>query len=88
MKVVPYDFTKAKFKDDLSKGYWVTLYMIFDGSSVYHFAHHYDCFENEVLAHQLGVSIHSFKQTILVTPFQFPDIFKEIEDYVSNSDMD
>lgn len=88
MKVIPYEFHEAKFIDVLSKGYWVTLYMFFDGTSVHHFAHSSDWFENQLLARELGFSTYGFKQTILVTPRDFPDIFKEIEDYVSHTDND
>ena len=88
MNVIPYDFNKARFKDDRLKGYWVTLYMFFDGTSVHSFAHHYDSIENEMLARQLGYNTYSFKQSILVTADSFPDIFKEIESYVSDSHLD
>lgn len=84
----PCDFKKARFMQPLCKGYWVTLYCLFDGKSVYWFFHQPEAMENASIAYETGVSVTSFIEKVLVTPTQHTEIFNMIEDYVSRSDKD
>lgn len=101
MNIIPYDykdaelinkcpceFRKARFMQPLLKGYYVTLYCIFDGEKVYHFFHQSEMLDNALLGREAGYSLTEFKYTILVTPDKHPEIFNEIEDYVSLSNKD
>lgn len=85
---IPYDFKKAKFLQPLTRGYWVTLYCIFDSERVVHFFKQCDMMENLLLAREAGFSCSSFIQKLLVTPDTHPEIFNTIEDYVHRSDFD
>lgn len=81
--VVPYTFRKAHFKDDKIKGYWISLYCFYDGTSVYMFHHQSEMLENACFAQECGVEVTTFIKDILVTETHFSGIFHEIEDYVS-----
>lgn len=90
IKVIPYDYKVAKFKDYYSEGFWVKLYCFFDGEHVYCFPHEHDALDNIQLCHECGVDTDIFTRTVLVTPRRFAHIFNEIRDYenVSRSDSD
>lgn len=88
MRIVPYDFRPAKFISSRSIGYWVRLYLLFDGTTTYTFYHLSDCIENAALCKELGVVSYSFQHEILVTLDTFPLIFNEIQNYVSSSNHD
>lgn len=79
--VIPYDYKPAKFKDNLSEGYWVNLYCFFDGKHMYYFAHQSEMLENAGFCIECGNDTDTFMRTILVTPRRFSHIFKEIRDY-------
>lgn len=85
MVIVPYTFRKAHFKSDTSCGYWVTLFCVFDGKSVYSFFHESDRTDNCMLMNELGVNFQIFHHDVLVTPDFFSEIFYSIEDYVQKS---
>lgn len=88
MQVVLYDFRKAHFHHGGLTGYWVRLYLLFDGVSVSSFRHVSEQIENASLARECGVYCYTFDKEILVTESTFPQIFKEIQDYVQNSSLD
>lgn len=85
MDIVPYSFRKAHFQRATSRGYWVTLFCVFDGTSVHSFFHEYNRIENCMLMKELGVDFRLFHQEVLVTPDCFSEIFYSIEDYVQKS---
>lgn len=88
MDVVPYDFRKARFHVNNLVGYWVRLYLLFDGAVVSTFFHLSEQMENASLARECGVYCYTFEKEILVTESTFPKIFKQIQDYVSKSSLD
>lgn len=88
MNVVPYDFRKARFHSDLITGYWVRLYLLFDGVTTYTFFHLSEQMENASLCRECGGTPYTFDKEILVTESTFPQIFKSIQDYVHDSCLD
>lgn len=88
MKIVPYNFRKARFQYGEGIGYWVRLYLFFDGESTHTFFHESEMIENSCLARELGYNCTTFTEWILVTPKVHPHIFKEIDDYVQDSHYD
>lgn len=64
-------------------GYWVTIYLIFDGSHTYTLFSEADMIDNALMIMETG-QVHTFSKDILVTPLQFPHIFEEINNYVSS----
>lgn len=88
MQVIPYDFRQAKDKNCNVIGYWIKIYCMFDGKSVHWFAHQYDLLDNQWLCHDLGVRTTLFTQSIFVDRDNYPDIYKEIEDYVHGTRHD
>lgn len=85
MDIVPYTFREAKFLHGNLRGYWVTIFCVFDGKSVYSFFHESDRIDNCMLMKELGVDFDMFHREIIVSPNRFPDIFSTIEDYVQKS---
>lgn len=88
MDVIPYKFRPAQFLHTKDKGYWVTLYMFFDGTSTHTFYHQSDLLDNMSFAQECGLYCYPITSEILVTADTFPLIFKEILDYVSQSNND
>lgn len=88
MRVVPCDFRPARFVHPNLKGYWVHLYLLFDGQTTYTFFHQSDMLDNSLLAIECGRNIIPFHQEILVTPTQFSDLYNKIEEYVSDTNHD
>lgn len=89
MKVVPYTFKRTP--DDYLDGspmYQVTLYLLFDGTTTFTFKHQFDLLENTAIVDELGIDYQIFHKNILVHKDRFSDIYKEIFDYVSESDND
>lgn len=88
MEIVPYEFRKAEFQYHNGHGYWVRLYMFFDGESTHTFFNQAEMIENSCFARELDYSCTTFDTWILVSPYFHPKIFYTIEDYVSNSHYD
>lgn len=61
------------------KGYWVTLYFVYDGERTYTFFDEATWIDNCLLMAESGY-IHSFTKDILVTPDKFPSMYKQISD--------
>lgn len=85
MVIVPYTFRNAHFISDSYRGYWVTLFCVFDGKSVHSFFHESDRTDNCIFMNELGVNFQLFHHDVLVTRDCFSDIFYSIEDYVQKS---
>lgn len=81
----PYEYKKAKFMSPLLRGYWVTFYLIFDGTSFTHCFNKSDLLDNADFARECGFKPTLFTERILVTPDSYPEIFNVIESYVSRS---
>lgn len=75
-----YTWRKARFQHASSVGYWVTLYLIYDGERCYIFYNESDFVDNSCLMSET-CSITSFIREILVTPTQHSSIFREIYDF-------
>lgn len=85
MDIVPFTFREAKFLHGNLRGYWVTLFCVFDGKSVHSFFHESDRTDNCILMNELGVNFQLFNHDVLVTSDCFSEIFLSIEDYVQKS---
>lgn len=77
---IGYTFRKAKFMQPTLRGYWVTLYLIFDGERTYTFYDQETWLDNALLMSE-SCSVQSFTQQILVTPDSFSSIYKQISDF-------
>ena len=88
MDVIPYNFRSAQFLHTNVIGYWVTLYMFFDGSSTHTFYHQSDFIDNMLFAQECGCYCYPITSEILVTSDTYPLMFKEIVYYVSQSNND
>lgn len=62
-------------------GYTITMYYLFDGKNTYSFRSQKDALDNALLLHELGVKTNTFFQQFVVTSDNFPEIWKEIQDY-------
>lgn len=84
----PYEYRPAKFQLSVQRGYWVRIYLMFDGSSAHFFWNSSDLYDNSLMAHDLGISVSVWCKHILVTETDYFDIFKYIDSHVSRSDID
>lgn len=66
-------------------GYRVKLYLIFDGERVYTLYNPSDWIDNVNLMRENGTQCYTFTQDIIVTPTSMHDIFRSINDYVSEA---
>lgn len=84
----PYTFRKARFMMPLLRGFWVSFYCIYDGTSLTHCFNQSDWVDNAQLARELGYQVTTFIHDILVTKDNYPDIFNTIMEYVPRSYFD
>lgn len=84
--VPPYVFRKAAFLHSIDVGYWVTLFIVFDGFDMYSFFRESDAIDNASEAYDMGYYVTKFSKEILVTPNHHSNIYNEIFNYVSSSD--
>lgn len=71
-------FKPAKFKDDITRGFWVTIYLIFDGERVYTFYDEADWIDNSCMMIESGIHIHTFYHDVLCTPTHLPDLYNKV----------
>lgn len=71
-------FKPAKFKDDINCGFWVTIYLIFDGERTYTFYDAADWIDNSCMMSEAGIHIHTFYYDVLCTPKHLPDLYNKV----------
>lgn len=74
--------------DSYDRIFRVRLYCMFDGNITYSFFHQHIMLDHYNEALKRGADVSCFVQSIIVTPFKFKNIYKEIFDYVSSADFD
>lgn len=75
----------AKFQHDLYEGFWVTIYLIFDGERTYTFFSESDMVDNYMMMLESGIVAHNFYKDVLCTPTHCPELYKKVKEYVSTS---
>lgn len=84
----PFDVRPAKFKHDNPfniKGYWLKLYIIFDGENLNYFTTQSDWLDNMCMAKEMNIDVTNFTHDLLVTNLRHVKLFNMIEDYVQSS---
>ena len=80
-----YEVYPVKFQHDSIKGYRVKLYCIFSDDRIYTLFNPKDWIDNLNMMRESGSSCSSFTHDIIVTPTHHPEIFNDIDQYVSKS---
>lgn len=90
--VCKYDYeplmVRSPTDDSYDRIFRVRLYCLFDGNITYSFFHQHIMLDHYNEALKRGCDVSCFVHSIIVTPFKFKNIFKEISDYVSRSNSD
>ena len=81
-----YEVYPVKFMHDNIKGYRIKVYCIFSEDRIYTLFNPTDWIENVNMMREAGSSCSTFTHDIIVTPTHHPEIFAEIDKYVSASD--
>ncbi len=89
LDIVPYDYRPCSFvdidKNINCKGYLVTLYLIFDGTTTYTFFHQLEWLDNVAFIQEVDIrNVDIFTKVIFVSSTRFPHIFNDIELYEHN----
>ena len=71
-------FRRARFQHDMYDGFWVTLYLIFDGKHTFTCFDESEWLENSALMTESGTHIHSFCKDVLCTPIHLPELYQEV----------
>lgn len=74
------NYRKARFQHDCYEGYWVTLYLIFDGERIYTFYTQDDWIDNCALMVENGTHVHQFAHEVLCTPTHLPELYQKVRE--------
>lgn len=80
-----YRVRPAKFAHGLYDGYWVTIYLLFDGERTYTFFSESDWLDNYQMMIEAGFCPHHFYHDVLCTPTQCIELYNKVKEYVSSS---
>lgn len=78
-------FRQARFQHANFDGFWVTLYLIFDGSKVYTLFDESDWTDNVSLMRESGQDVHTFAYEVLVTPTHLSDLYLKCKDVLKSN---
>lgn len=65
------------------KMYSVVVHLLFDGTRIFAFSSRHDLFDNVALMKDLYVPYQTSIMRLYITRNNFPNLFKQIEEYVS-----
>lgn len=82
-----YTSRPARFQHNLYEGFWVTLYLIFDGERTYTFFNESDMIDNYLMMTESGIIAYSFIKEVICSPTSLPELYKRVKEDVSKPDF-